>query len=374
MGKLNYKTSEFDAAIRKVRSDYADVTGVDVTASDIIEGKTAMTPNKELIKGTIGNAEIKPVLEIESQVISSEVSDYKIAGYANATVNTQGIFDEDVEGAITTKYIKTEEKSGTPSYDENVVIEHSNGRLMDKVTIEKTPDFVSKVSGVPICNFKIGPITVGTSYGGRISAGTTENNVYARTSTKNPLEKIKLYLIPMPSGFPTSQAIVSIPTSEGKLPEGTIIMHAGDSFTSEATTYTPGGVFSFTSEGRVTFYHTSAFSVCSGWGSSSCPIVFLNNGIYYIPCVDYSCFSHSHTGYGTRITSGGIVSSVTDLRMNSLVGYIDYSKPGDAIGNITNIYWYGVIYPATETRYNTEYPRMTFNYGSGYGAIFESEE
>ena len=57
MSKLKHTTSEFDSAIRKVRANYADVTNVNAIASDVVEGKIFKSANKELVTGTLGNAD-----------------------------------------------------------------------------------------------------------------------------------------------------------------------------------------------------------------------------------------------------------------------------------------------------------------------------
>ena len=78
MSKLKHTTSEFDSAIRKVRANYADVTNVNATASDVVEGKVFKSANKELVTGTLGNAEITPTIQIEGSVLGDQVSDYPI--------------------------------------------------------------------------------------------------------------------------------------------------------------------------------------------------------------------------------------------------------------------------------------------------------
>lgn len=78
MSKLKHTTSEFDSAIRKVRANYADVTNVNATASDVVEGKVFKSANKELVTGTLGNAEITPTIRIEGSVLGDQVSDYPI--------------------------------------------------------------------------------------------------------------------------------------------------------------------------------------------------------------------------------------------------------------------------------------------------------
>ena len=370
MDKLTHTTAEFDKAIRKVNKDYADVTEVDATASDVVSGRKIVGANKEIITGSIGTASLRPAISIDGSVVGETVSPYEISGEASLEVTESGYVSSVTPGESVTRYIKTEEKQGTPSYDNQVVLEAAEGKFLSKVTVEKTPDFVSKVKQVPIFEFYLNQIKTGTGYGGLISAGTTEDNVYCTKA----IADCAVYLIPIPLNVGAQKitfTIIDIDT--GRLPNGTVVLKAGDSFTSTATTYSPGGVLTFTTTGRLQFYHTSSIKILSGF--SSCPMMMYKDGVYYLVCVDYNKFSHGYVGYGSR-TTGGLYSSPNNAEtvFNAIVGYRDYVKPMCVFGNLANVYWTGHVYSASETRYTSEYPRMTFNYGSGRSIIAEVED
>ena len=361
MSKLNHTTQEFDAAIRKVNKDYADCSNVDATASDVIEGAKIMTQDKTLVSGTIGSVGATPSVTVSGSVVSDTPSPYPITGNASLKVTEGGYIDSLTPGASETRYIKTEVKQGTPSYDENVVLEADENKFLEKVIVEKTPDFVSKVKRVPIYDFYINEMKTNGGYAGMLTAGTLEDNVSVSDV---------VYLLPVSSNVGRQKILVRVvDPDDGRLVNGVITLHKGDTFVSTASTYTPGGELRFTENGRLQFYHTSSFTVGSSF--SSCPMILLNNGVYYVVLVDYSRASHGYVGYGTRVSSGGVYASPNNAQMNfnETIGYHDYSKPKCMFGNLTNIYWYSDV-----DKSGGEFPRMTFNYGSGRSVLCEVEQ
>jgi len=361
MSKLNHTTQEFDAAIRKVNKDYADCSNVDAVASDVIEGAKIMTQDKTLVSGTIGSVGATPSVTVSGSVVSDTPSPYPITGNASLKVTEGGYIDSLTPGATETRYIKTEVKQGTPSYDENVVLEADENKFLEKVIVEKTPDFVSKVKRIPVYNFYINQIKTSGGYAGMLTAGTLEDNVYSSGD---------VYLLPVSSNIGAQNILVQVvDENDGRLVNGIITLHKGDTFVSTASTYTPGGELRFTENGRLQFYHTSSFTVGSGF--SQVPVILLNNGVHYLVLVDYSRADHGYVGYGTRVSSGGIYSNPNNAQMtfNEVVGYHDFAKPKCFLGNLTNIYWYSDV-----EKSGGEFPRMTFNYGSGRSIICEVEQ
>ena len=158
-----------------------------------------------------------------------------------------------------------------------MVLEADENKFLEKVIVEKTPDFVSKVKRVPIYDFYINEIKTNGGYAGMISAGTLEDNVSVSDV---------VYLLPVSSSVGSQKILVRVvDPDDGRLVNGVITLHKGDTFVSTASTYTPGGELRFTENGRLQFYHTSSFTVGSSF--SNCPMILLNNGVYYVVLADF---------------------------------------------------------------------------------------
>ena len=365
MGKLNYKASEFDSAVRKVRADYADVTGVDATAADVLEGKIIMNANKELITGTLKNAEVTPNALILGSVVGDNESDYPVEATPSVNVNQEGYIDSISDGTTITKYIKTEEKTCTPR-DYEQEINATSGRLMKSVTVQAA-DVPPVIEKMYISRFKLtAPTTsTGSSTKAYMANGNTHNNVYCSAEAAQS-GTAKVYLYRLGSTLSDSTYIDFVDVNTKKVPSTTIVLSAGDSVTSTGNTFAPAGILTFTTEGRITFKHTAAFYVATG---NSLFLLWIN-GYYYIPCVDYKYFSHNYTGVGSYVSTsttymkGGSISRVTGSTA------VNFYKPKTLFANMTNIYFYAYYYRSNDY----ELIRMTFNYGTYEGYFVEDDE
>ena len=364
MGQLTHNASDFDAAIRKVRADYADVSDVNAGAADVVIGQKIIGANRAIITGTLGTLQASPSVEISGGEVSETASPYPIQANGQLHCMQDGVIDSIPDGSVVTKYIRVEEKSGTPSYEGNVEITPSANMLLSRVTVAATPAFESKIRDIPMYNWTMNPLKVGTGYAGQIAAGTTESNVYARD-----IERGRIYMIPVGTSVTVQNTFQIADPTTGKLDSRVVVLKPGDSFSSQASTYSPGGSLNYLADGKVQFYHASSFKVGSGF--SNCPILLLKDGVYYAPCVDWKLFGHGYTGYGSRVSGGGICSNPNNAQIHpaSVAGYRNFVKARCLMGNLTNIYWYSDV----DTTSSSELPRMTFNYGSYYPLMAEAD-
>lgn len=363
MSKLKHTTSEFDSAIRKVRANYADVTNVNATASDVVEGKVFKSANKELVTGTLGNAEITPTIRIEGSVLGDQVSDYPIKATPSFKVKTNGVIESTTDGQNVTKYIRVEQKTCTPKDVEQDVVP-TTGRLLEQVTIEaaKVLPVIEKMY-IPTLKLTKPTDKTSTSYGAYVPSGNTHNNVYCKNGK---LDMAKVYLFLVGSTInDINQVTIINPETKNILPT-TIILNPGDSITSSGNTYAPAGVLTLTTEGRLTFKHTADFY--SGTGNTTWLLWI--NGNYYLPCVDYTVFSHDYNGVGSYSSRaqgfyGGNVA-IGEYSSNT----VTYYRPKALLANLTNVYFY--FYWNSTSRYDKI--RLTFNYGTYLGFFVEQED
>lgn len=366
MGKLDYKTSEFDAAIRKVRADYASVTNVTATASDVVKGKTIMNAQKELITGTLENADITPNFNINSSVIGETESNYPVSVTPSVNVSKAGYLSAIENGATVTKYIKTETKTVTPS-SKKQIINASFGKLIDEVEVG-----ACSVSAV-LQNYYISKCTLSKpisktqlSYGAYVPSGSKHNNVYC-SSEDAASGKAKVYLFRIGETINDNNLFEIVDTNTKNIPDTTIVLSPGDSVVSSGNTYSPAGTLTFTTEGRLQFTHSTNF-YCM-YGSGSYVFLLYIDGYYYIPCVDYKIFDHAYNGVGSysRTSTGNYQGYVNIVRGDTPVNFY---RPKTLFANLTNVYFY--FYWNKTTNY--EPLRMTFNYGLYEGFFVEGDE
>ena len=366
MGKLNYKTSEFDAAIRKVRSDYADVTGVDATSEDVAKGKTIMNAQKQLIEGSLEDASVTLDATIESTIVGENESDYPISVTPSINVSKSGYLSETPEGTTVTKYIRTETKSCTPSSSKQV-INASYGKLMEEVDVGAC-SVPAVIQGIYVNSYSFKKPTAKTqsSYGAYVPSGSKHNNVYC--SAENAQSgKAKVYLFRVGATINDLNTFIIVDPNTKQIPDTTIVLSAGDSVTGTSNTYAPAGTLTFTTEGRLQFTHSTSF-YCMDY-SGSCIFLLYIDGYYYVPCVDYKLFSHNYNGVGSYAkTTAGYEGG--DLSVVCGDTPINYYKPKTLFANLTNVYFY--FYWNKTTNY--EALRMTFNYGTYVGFFVEGEE
>ena len=366
MGKLNYKTSEFDAAIRKVRSDYADVTGVDATSEDVAKGKTIMNAQKQLIEGSLEDASVTLDATIESTIVGENESDYPISVTPSINVSKSGYLSETPEGTAVTKYIRTETKSCTPSSSKQV-INASYGKLMEEVDVGAA-EVPSVIQGMYITSYNITKPTTKTelNYGAYVPSGGKHNNVYCSAEDAQS-GKAKVYLFRVGDTIQDLTPLIIVDPETKKVPDTTIILSPGDSVTGTSATYATPGTLTFTTDGRVQFTHSTAFYCMVQTGN--CIFLLYIDGYYYIPCVDYKLFKHGYTGVGSyaRNTSGFYNGY---LRVAKGDISVNYYKPKLLFANLTNLYFY--FFWDKTTRYDPL--RMTFNYGTYVGFFVEGEE
>ncbi len=134
MARLTYTGAQLDAAIRKVRSDFADVSVVDAESKDVKTGKKFINALKQEIIGSMPESVISSGVMITAETISDTISDYPIEIKPTATIDKSGFVESIPEGNTITKYIKTQTKICTPT-DTIQEIVPSIGRLLSKVTV-----------------------------------------------------------------------------------------------------------------------------------------------------------------------------------------------------------------------------------------------
>ncbi len=366
MGKLNYKTSEFDAAIRKVRSDYADVKNVDASAEDVVKGKTFMNAQKELIVGTLEDAEITPSVSIESNLIGEDESDYPVSVTPSVNLSKAGYLSEIEEGTAITKYVKTETKSCTPSKSRQE-IKASYGKLMEEVDVGAA-EVPAVIDGMCITSFNVTKPTDKTvvGYGAYVPSGSKHNNVYC-TADALSSGKAKVYLFRMGETINDLNPLVIVDPETKQIPDTTIVLSPGDSATGTSASYATPGTITLTTEGRVQFTHSSNF-YCM-YQTGSCILLLYINGYYYIPCVDYKFFRHGSSGVGSYARNAvGFYNG--DLKVVRGEVPVNFYKPKLLFANMTNLYFFFFWDKTT----NYDPLRMTFNWGSYVGYFVEGEE
>lgn len=134
MARITYTGAQLDAAIRKVKSGFADVSNVDAQASDVRLGKKIVNSLKQEIVGTMPETNIFTTVTVDADFISDTESDYGLLITPIASVDNPGYVSGASEGLPVTKYIKTESKIITPS-DEMQEILPSAGKLLSKVIV-----------------------------------------------------------------------------------------------------------------------------------------------------------------------------------------------------------------------------------------------
>ncbi len=361
MSNINHKASDFDAAIRKVRADYADVSNVNAVAGDVAEGKKFMNSSGTLITGNLSSARIAPDANVSGDEISLNETDYPITIVPRVNVNQAGIIENTVIGTAVTKYIKTEEKSVTPT-TRDVTVTPSYGKLMSKIIVAAAdvPPVINKMY-VSRMSLPAPTSYTGTSRKTYAYNGNTHNNVYC-SSTAAQSGVAKVYLYKLSATLSSTNYIDIIDTNTKQIPSTTIVLSAGESITSTGNTFAPAGVLTFTTEGRLQFKHTAAFYTSIG------SVVFLLwiNGCYYVPCVDYKLFSHGYSGVGSFSTSSATyINGGYFMSRNPGSTTVTYYRPKTLFGNLTNVYFNS--YYNSSSSY--ELLRMTFNYGT-YESFF----
>lgn len=137
--RLKHSGQQLDAAITKVMSDYADVSDVDATPSDVRAGKHYVNSSKQLVEGTLADAEITLGAVVSSAYVEENNSGYPILIVPTATVEKAGYVSNIPNGSYPTKYIRVEEKSVTPS-EETQNITPTAGKLLKSVTVNPIPE------------------------------------------------------------------------------------------------------------------------------------------------------------------------------------------------------------------------------------------
>lgn len=128
--QLTHTGEQLDAAIRKVRAGYTDVSGTTAQASDVRSPKKFVSAGKTLTTGTMPNATVTASASISGSILTDTVGDYAVQITPRATLDRSGyIASGHVAGTIT-KYVKTTSKTIT----ENGTYTPSGG-LFSSVTV-----------------------------------------------------------------------------------------------------------------------------------------------------------------------------------------------------------------------------------------------
>lgn len=134
MARLTYTGAQLDAAIRKVRGDYADVSGVNLTAAEARISKQFIDASKQTVVGTMPDAVITPNVTVTGDTINDTESVYPIVITPKANVGTAGYVAAVSDGVSVTKYIKVEEKNCAPTTAQQEITP-SSGKLISKITV-----------------------------------------------------------------------------------------------------------------------------------------------------------------------------------------------------------------------------------------------
>lgn len=202
---------------------------------------------------------------------------------------------------------------------------------------------------------------IGTFKSGTTQAITWQNDL--DTTGKNT----NIYLLPCeltqmatPSGYTSrwSSRLYLIDDS-GRLPEGTIVMKPGDSYTSTGGDIVVSkGVLTYTTDHKLTFKHTSDFRV--GIHSTSMDFILHINGKNYMVILDYTVWSRSDNNYASTSGRGPAYERITKdyLLSESMV----LRNPVTLIKNLVVMY-YSLYTENTSYGGYTAEGRLTWNYG-----------
>lgn len=198
------------------------------------------------------------------------------------------------------------------------------------------------------------------------SVGNKHNNVYVRKTEDIP--RAVVYLIPLDvTNISDSNFSFNVqPIDNDTFAVRGLQMHAGDTLTATASTFTPGGILEFTTEGRLTFEHTSSFT-CSWSAYETQPFILLIDNTYYCLAIDYILWSHGFTSPGRKVTSGYTVKIVNGSNTLEWIPsdikptYLEIKNPVTILNNLTFITLYEYEPNSSSGRF--EPARMTWNYG-----------
>ena len=130
--QLTHTGAQLDAAIQKVRSDYADVSGTTALPSDVAEGKIFISANKVETEGTMHEVSLEVEADVNSSFLSDTESNYPVVIQPKATPSGAGhIAGTQVPGSEIRKYIKVESKTIT----ENGTYNPAAGKLFSQVVV-----------------------------------------------------------------------------------------------------------------------------------------------------------------------------------------------------------------------------------------------
>lgn len=211
--RLKHSGQQLDAAITKVMSDYADVSDVDATPSDVRAGKHYVNSSKQLVEGTLADAEITLGAVVSSAYVEENNSGYPILIVPTATVEKAGYVSNIPNGSYPTKYIRVEEKSVTPS-EETQNITPSVGKLLKNVTVNPIPEEYIVPSG---------QLNITEN-------GVTDVTQYASASVSVPLPKLNTPSISIEG----TELTITNPTTNGNFTNGYKIYADGDYVTTYA--------------------------------------------------------------------------------------------------------------------------------------------
>lgn len=145
-------------------ANFYDTESGDVQASDIRQGKKAWANGVEVTgtvtersdadletsgatvtvpagiydtqaTATVDTGDATPTVEVSGIEIGDAVSEYPITITPKATVDTPGYITRIEDGATVTKYIQTEEKTVTPTIEQQTVTPTA-GKLLSEVTVQ----------------------------------------------------------------------------------------------------------------------------------------------------------------------------------------------------------------------------------------------
>jgi len=131
--QLTHTGAQLDAAIQKVRANFADVSGTTALPSDVAEGKVFVSANKVETEGTMTEVSIEVEASVDSSFLTDTEGNYPVVVQPKATPSAAGhIAASVVQGSEVRKYIKVESKTIT----ENGTYNPTPGKLFSQVIVQ----------------------------------------------------------------------------------------------------------------------------------------------------------------------------------------------------------------------------------------------